>query len=210
MTVKFFKQERGVIMKRTTIFISVALILVVFMNGCCSGTFAPKVSESNKKKITQIYFDIAIGTKQNRGDFLKEDIENTGLFRKVDEFNDIDCSEHELIAEFGSRGDYANPIPLFTGLTLGFFPTIIDDEQGYTFDIYLCGNPENRISIDCRYKGTAILGWYAIIDRIINPNQFDPCDCEQDAIAKQRFYDYMSWMIIQKEEDIRRLIIVSQ
>ena len=180
------------------------------LGGCLVGSFplAPAISESDKQMIVQTHFDTSIGITKN--EFLFSEMQKLGLFDNIVPIaGEPNCLESDLVVEFENYGNYANALPFLTGLTLGFFPTIADDEGGYIFNIYRCGIPGKKVQIDCRYKGKAILGWYAIIASIITPNQsfvhpFSGCDYKKR--EDQRFYDFLRLKIVQKQEDIKQLL----
>lgn len=185
-----------------------------FWGGCLVGSFplAPKISSLDKDAITQTHFNASLGIAKEKphNAFLFSEIQKLGLFDAIVlATGEPSCLESDLVVEFENYGNYANSLPFLTGLTLGFFPTIADDERGYIFTIYHCGAPEKNVRIDCRYKGTAIIGWYAIIGSLITPNQsfIHPFSGRHyETQEEQRFYDFLKWKIVQRQEDINQLL----
>lgn len=191
----------------------VLCLLTPFLGGCyvyytCSFPLAPAISEPDKQMVDRAHFDSSISITGK--EFFVSEIQDIGLFDDVGLYvSEPNCFDYDLVIEYEEGGNYANPLPFFTFLTLGLFPTIADDERGYVFNIYRCDMPGNKVQIDCRYKGKAVMGWYALIVSSTTPNQslimpFSGCDSEKS--EDQLFNDYLKWKIVQKQDDIKQLL----
>ena len=184
--------------------------LGLFIPGCnsgynCSVTLAPKINSQASSKILDTHFDGSIAVTGKYSKDIQQAIEQTHLFNEVTLIDDTeDCSGYDLIAEYDHTGDSRFPqIPLFTLFTGGIIPTITKGEFGYAFKIYPCGQEEDPVDINCIYPGTSVYGHEAGIDAI-NPNQQK--GCMESILQTQRFYDHLSWQIVQQADEIKLML----
>ncbi len=115
------------------------ILLLVLLQGCWSATLPPDISQQEKMQLEKVHLNLDVAVK--RGNLpeiyyrnLAQALRDTGLFDKVYVWDQWDRKNPpHLFAESDRRANRANPLPFFTALTLGFFPTISEDQYGYSF-----------------------------------------------------------------------------
>ncbi|HEY7751286.1 MAG TPA: hypothetical protein VH917_03255 [Ignavibacteriaceae bacterium] len=152
---------------RSKIFIVIVCLLAFIVvsgliGGCSSSVLAPALSVDEEMLVESIKFDLVVGVEEWNpkiySDKLINSFQRTNLFKEVNYINELKRSP-DLIAKV-NEGIYGTAtIPIFTGLTFGFFPTWVNEEHGNDFTLEWNDKSGKIINVRSVYEGYTFLGW---------------------------------------------------
>jgi hypothetical protein len=176
--------------------ITVVLILMTLV-GCSSETLPPPLDADQLKAIATTRFKATVGVRPYTApvysDELIEDLRKTQLFEKVDSL-DAFQTPPTFVARV-DEGIYGTAtIPIFTMLSLGLIPTIVDEAHGAVFSFAPSATPRARIAINFRYHGPSTLGWWALFQGALPDRTWGAAN------THVRFVQSIAWHIVEHEK----------
>ncbi len=132
------------------------------IGGCSSSVLAPALSEEEAALLKSVHFNFVVGVEESSpkvyADKLITSLRRTNLFKQVDYINKLSI-EPDIIAKVNENIYGSAVIPIFTAVTLGFFPTWVEEEHGNSFNLQWKNNLNKTINIRSVYSGYTVLGW---------------------------------------------------
>jgi hypothetical protein len=174
-------------------------LTLLTLGGCVSETLPPALTEDQIKAIAATHFKATVGVRrynaQVYSDYLINYLRKTQLFDEVAPLESFQTAP-TFVARV-DRGIYGTAtIPIFTAMTFGIIPTIINEEHGLEFSLVPSSRPRTPIAIRFSYKGLSTLGWWAFY-RALRPNEtLGPAD------QRARFVQSLAWHIVEHEKEI--------
>lgn len=183
---------------RTKILLTIAVVLFLIVIsgiiwGCSSSVLAPKLTASEKNIVESTNFDFCVGVELFKpkiySDRLIESLRRTNLFKEVNYIEKL--SETPTLVVTINRAVYSSAaIPIFTAITLGFFPTWVEEEHGNSFTILWADRLNKSVTVNSVYKGYTVLGWISgllnlLPDRTIGDSKTHP-----------RYYERLAYDVI--------------
>jgi hypothetical protein len=174
-------------------------LTLLILAGCSSETLPTPLSADQLKAISATHFKATVGVRPYSArvysDYLVEYLRKTGLFDEVAPL-DVFRTSSTFIARV-DRGIYGTAtIPMFTIMTVGVIPTIVEEEHGLDFSLLPSSTPKKPIAIKFNYKGPSTLGWWAFY------RGFLPNETSGRADQNARFVQSLAWHIVEHENDI--------
>lgn len=150
----------------------VGLYLAVFaFRGCASAALPPSLSDEQLKVVRSTRFRTTVGVERCEwpaySDGLVESLRRTNLFDRVDHLDRV--SDAQLIARVDRRICGTATIPIFTMVSLGIIPTIVDEEWGESFTLSRAGDARSGLQVEFAYTGPTTLGWIGALASL-SPN----------------------------------------
>lgn len=182
---------------RTKVLMTIAAVLFLIVisgiiGGCSSSVLAPKLTASERNIVESTNFDFSVGVELFEpgiySDRLIESLRRTNLFKEVNYTDKL--SEAPVLVVKINRAVYGSAaIPIFTAITLGFFPTWIEEEHGNSFTILWAGS-DKSVSVNSVYKGYTVLGWISGLLNLL------PDRTSGDSKTHQQYYDRLAYDVI--------------
>ena len=88
-------------------------------------------------------------------------------------------------------------IPIFSLITLGLIPTVIEEESGYSFSLRSSKSSERVVIVEYVHRGYSVLGWGA---GLLN---FFPQWTGNDVYNDPRFKERLKLAILTKAQEIK-------
>jgi hypothetical protein len=174
-------------------------ISLAALGGCASEALPPPLSEEQAKAVDAAHFKATVGVKRYNppvySDTLVKYLRETGLFDRVDYVEAFDTPP-TFTARVDATVYGTAAIPIFTFLSLGFIPTIFEEDHGAVFSLFPTASPKKRIAIDFKYHGPSTLGWWAVIDGAFPDRTWMSAD------STPRFRQALSWHIVMQGQEI--------
>lgn len=196
--------------RRKRIFITLTAIFIIVIGsrwGCNSTSLPPLLTSSQHSLIDTVRFEASVGVAVYRfpvySEKLIKSLKATGLFTRIDKLDNF-MVPPTFIARVARPIYGTATIPIFTGISLGVIPTVVDEEHGHAFWIIPYQHPSDSVLIDFSYTGPTTLGWACIY---LNFKSDRACG---DVYTHQQFYDGFSYTIAGKASKIRQLNVGSQ
>jgi hypothetical protein len=176
-----------------------ASLTLLTLGGCVSETLPPALSEDQLKAIAATHFKATVGVRrynaQVYSDYLINYLRKTQLFDEVAPLESFQTAP-TFVARV-DRGIYGTAtIPIFTAMTFGIIPTMIEEEHGLEFSLLPSSRPRAPIAIRFSYKGLSTLGWWAYY-RALLPNE-----ALGSADGHARFVQSLAWHVVEREKEI--------
>lgn len=184
----------------------VALLLITMaaglIGGCTSMVLPPSLSDSELARVSSTRFHVSVGVEKDENplysDRLVHALRRTGLFSRIEKLEDLPHAD--LVARVNRHIYGTATLPILTGLSLGFIPTVVSEEWGEVFTLHANNKGNSAITIDFTYRGATVLGWVAGFLNISSDRT------STDPRKTHRFYQAFASAICTQESDIRRLI----
>ena len=153
--------------RRSKVLIIIALVFAfIFVSGliggCSSSVLAPALSDEESALVKSAHLNYVIGVEETSpkvyADKLIASLRRTNLFKQVDYINKLSV-EPDIVAKVNENIYGSAVIPIFTAITLGFFPTWVEEEHGNSFSLQWKNNLNKTINIRSVYGGYTVLGW---------------------------------------------------
>lgn len=183
--------------RRTKILLTIAVVMFLIVlsgiiGGCSSSVLAPKLTSSERNIVQSTSFDFSVGVElfepKIYSDRLLESLRKTNLFKEVNYIDKLSKTPALVVkinrAVYGSAA-----IPIFTAITLGFFPTWVEEEHGNSFTIMWAGSNKS-VSVNSVYKGYTVLGWISGLLNLL-PNRTGG-----DSKTHPQYYDRLAYDVI--------------
>jgi len=172
------------------------------MGGCTSMVLPRSPSHAELARVSNTRFHVSIGVEKDENplysDRLVQALRRTGLFSRVEKLEDLPHAD--LVARVNRHIYGTATLPILTGLSLGFIPTVVSEEWGEVFTLHANNKGGSSVTIDFTYRGATVLGWVAGFLNISSDRT------STDPRKTQRFYQAFASVICTQESDIRRLI----
>ncbi len=169
------------------------LVVSGLIGGCSSSILAPELSPAEKIIVESASFDYVVGIEEYNpkiySDRLIESLRKTNLFKEVNYIERL-SSEPTLTGRVNRAVYGSSVIPMVTALTLGFFPTWVEEEHGNSFTLTRTDKPTNTVKVNSVYKGNTVLGWVSGILNIF-PNRTN-----EDSKSHPRYYKRLAYDVI--------------
>jgi hypothetical protein len=174
-------------------------LALLTLAGCVSETLPPPLSEGQLQAIAATHFKATVGVRRDTApvysDYLIKYLRKTEMFDEVAPLEAFQTPP-TFVARV-DRGIYGTAtIPIFTAISLGIIPTIINEEHGLEFSLVPRASPRTPIAIRFSYKGLSTLGWWAFY-RALLPNE-----TLGSADWRARFVQSLAWQIVGHEKEI--------
>ncbi|HKI86356.1 MAG TPA: hypothetical protein VKA53_06390 [Thermoanaerobaculia bacterium] len=206
---KFTKKEEAVL---AAVAVALVVIPLGLAGGCGTTTRPGRITRKQRALIKATRLKLTVGVEKGvmvqgkkyewtaYSDGLLAELRRTGLFRRVDRLEAFD-SPPDLVARVEEAIPGSAAIPFATGITLGLFPTRVQERWGYPFSLRRPGDDKAgpRVNIRYVYTGHSTLGWLAVFLNAL-PNhtwhglQDDP-----------RFIDHFALEIVRNRKEIEAL-----
>ena len=195
-------------MTRRRIYILYGIVALLLINmaagligGCTSMVLPRSLSQSELARVSSTRFNVSVGVEKDDNplysDRLVQALRRTGLFTRVEKLADLPNAD--LVARVNRHIYGTATLPILTGLSLGFIPTVVGEEWGEAFTLHANNRGGSAVTIDFTYRGATVLGWVAGFLNI------SPDRTSTDPTKTQRFYQALASAICTQESDIRRL-----
>jgi hypothetical protein len=186
-------------MRRAAVRAAFAVGTLLALPGCSSETLPPALTNAQLKAISSAHFKATIGVRRYNApvysDYLMEYLRKTTLFDEVAPLEEFQ-KPPTFVARV-DRGIYGTAtIPIFTIITLGIIPTIVEEEHGLEFSLIPNSPPKAPIAIRFSYRGPSTLGWWALY------KGFLPNETWGSADWTARFVQSFASHIIEHEKEI--------
>lgn len=182
----------------------IVLVIIGYVGGCTSHELPAPLSAVETIAIEQTHFDLSVGVERPiRSDRWDAEaplaaLQATKLFKAVDYLDRL-STPPDLIARGSIRIDGTPTIPFLTILTLGVFPTWVQEKWGFTFSFRSPIFERGELEITVRHQGTTVLGWECVyLNMLPNWSQKAP-------IMHPRLYDQVAREIVSKSAELIRL-----
>jgi len=174
-------------------------LALLTLAGCSSETLPPPLRQDQLKAIADTHFKATVGVRKYNAavysDYLIKYLRKTQLFDEVAPLEAFQTPP-TFVARV-DRGIYGTAtIPIFTAISLGIIPTVVDEEHGLEFSLVPSSPPKTPIAIRFSYKGPSTLGWWAFY-RALLPNE-----TLGSADWHARFVQSLAWHIVEHEREI--------
>jgi hypothetical protein len=179
----------------------VTVLLSIITQGCGGVTGPPRLSRSEQAAVVASRLDLRLGVRdqgESSAEFVAL-VRERQLFREVNVIAALD-SPPDLEATIGAWGavNGDNPLPFFTFLTLGFFPTIGNNTQRWEVIFTSPPRTEPTIRVVYEYQGTTVIGWPGLFATIAPGWMFPDTQ-------RARMMDHFMLAIVGKSDDLRAL-----
>jgi hypothetical protein len=188
------------------LFATLLLALVVLGCGGCvglsSGTLPPKLTTTEKDRLTNAWLPLAIGVVRTNatGQRVIVRLRKTNLFDAVD-YVDRLPSPPTVLAQWEHTPYGTATIPLDSLLTFGIIPTTVREPLSFGCTFYSPRHPEQKVKVQYVYYSRTTLGWVAPL-LALSPNVvMFPWQPDEH----RRFYQRLSLAILDHREEIMRL-----
>lgn len=184
--------------RRTKVLLITAIILLLIVisgliGGCSSSVLAPKLTAAEKNIVESTNFDFRVGVElfepKIYSDRLIESLRRINLFKEVNYIDKL-SETPELIVNINRAVYGSAAIPIFTAITLGFFPTWVEEEHGNSFTILWADDSNKSVTVNSVYKGYTVLGW---ISGLLN---LFPDRTNGDSKTHPRYYERLAYDIV--------------
>lgn len=143
-------------------FVFAFIFISGLIGGCSSSVLAPALSEEEEALVKSAHLNFVVGVEESNprvyADNLITSLRRTNLFKQVDYINKLPGNP-DIIAKVTENIYGSAVIPVFTAITLGFFPTWVEEEQGNSFSLQWKDNLNKTINVRSVYRGYTVLGW---------------------------------------------------
>lgn len=134
---------------------------------CTSARLAPAPSEAARARAAATRLPWAVVVEAGAhppvySERLVAGLRASKLFASV-ELAGVAAPDAPLVARVTHPSEGAAVIPLFTAITLGFFPTIAEETWGLGFTLEARGADAPPLAIDYRWSGKTWLGWLSAL-----------------------------------------------
>lgn len=164
------------------------------IGGCSSSVLAPALLEEEAALVASAHFNFVVGVEESNpkvyADKLITSLRRTNLFKQVDYINKL-SSDPDYIAKVNENIYGSAVIPIFTAITLGFFPTWVEEEHGNSFSLQWKDNLNKTINIRSVYSGYTVLGWISGLLNIL------PDRTNGESISHPRYTARLAYDIVQ-------------
>ncbi len=147
----------------------VVVLLIQALMGCSTSRLPPLLAGADLKAIQNLKFNVSVGVERYKFPAYSEHL--LSVLRDLNVFNVVEYSDKEIHFDLLVKVEselYGEPvIPLFTIISLGLIPTIVDESYGVIFSIKSGNSQIERNFIFAEYRDTAILGWIALPMRLL-------------------------------------------
>lgn len=191
-------------MSRKRLFLAIAALLGVFamLGGCASSSLPPRITQEQRALLEKTHFKLSLGIAPDRypiySDNLLKALRETGLFDRVDYVHNF-TSPPDLQAHVREHIYGSGVIPIATGLSLGFIPTTVDEDHGFSFAL---SNPRSKlpeVPVRCVHKGPTTLGWWAMALNCLPDRTF------QEVKTHPRTIEFLASRVVERREAIEAL-----
>lgn len=169
------------------------LVISGLIGGCSSSVLAPELSPTEKIIVESASFDYVVGIEEYNpkiySDRLIESLRKTNLFKEVNYIDRL-FSEPTLKGKVNRAVYGSSAIPIVTALTLGFFPTWVEEEHVNSFTLTRTDQQNYTVEVNSVYKGNTVLGWVPGVLNIF-PNRTDG-----DSKSHPRYYKRLAYDVI--------------
>ena len=172
----------------------------LILTGCVASRLPNKLAPLSLQEIhaAKLPFHVSIEEYEYPAysESLEKNLDNTRLFKSVDELNET--STPDLIAKVEDRIYGTACVPWLTFLSVGIIPTFVEENHGDSFSLSSPKKPDDKVKIIYRYRGTTVLGWLGLFYNL-HP------DWWMFPESSQRYLDSLSYSIITKADGIKSL-----
>jgi hypothetical protein len=184
----------------------VGLLLIVMaaglIGGCTSMVLPRSLSDAELARVRSTRFNVSVGVAKDENplysDRLVRALRRTRLFGRVERLEEVPNAD--LVARVDRHIYGTATIPILTGLSLGFIPTVTSEEWGEAFTLHANPKGNSAVTIEFTYRGATVLGWAAGFWNISSDRT------SADPRKTQRFVQAFASAVCAQEGDIRRLI----
>ncbi|HCY76745.1 MAG TPA: hypothetical protein DHV28_12565 [Ignavibacteriales bacterium] len=183
--------------KSKVLLIIVSVLAFIFISGliggCSSSVLAPALSEEEEAIVEHAHLNFVVGVEESNpkiyADKLITSLRRTNLFKQVDYINNL-SGEPDIIAKVNENIYGSAVIPIFTAITLGFFPTWVEEEHGNSFILQWKDNMNKTINVRSVYSGYTVLGWISGLLNIL------PDRTSSESISHPRYTARLAYDIV--------------
>lgn len=178
-----------------------ALFVVAVVGGCGSSALPAPLTTEQRTSAEEASFPVTVGVERDQypvySDALLEVLRESGLFTRVEPLEA--APDATLIAQVERRVYGTAVIPVFTAVSLGLVPTVVDEEHGYSFSLRTANGAGTKVLIDATYSGPTTLGWLAAVRNL------SPDFARGDPKKTDRFRMFLRWVVAKNASEIERL-----
>lgn len=197
--------------------LAVVSILVAGIGGCVGVTGPNPLSRSARATIEAARLDIRLGVQGKRrvqrfekgrvleyGDEKEWErdkfiaaVRERKLFREVDSL-EVFYPNVDLVATVNRWVIADNPLPIWTLVTLGLFPTVAREREGLEVT-FAAVNSRTTVRVATEHQGTSMIGWAGGLFVAVAPGWMFP------GTHDRRMYDHLELGIAEKADAILAL-----
>ena len=178
------------------------LSLVAALVGCASSALPPSLSQAEHRLVNSTHYAATVGVAPYKypvySERLLKSLRGTGLFDDVEALERIE--NPDLIASVERPVHGSAVFPLWTFLTGGLVPTIVDEQWGEVFSLRPSRGSVPGATIDFSYSGGTHLGWVALVTGLAPARTLVPPPWTR------RFIDALSLAICGHAPEIEKMI----
>ena len=145
-----------------------AYVVLGVASRCQSAALPPEPGPAELALVNATHFRATVGVKRDRFPVYSEQLigalRGTGLFDRVEREEDLPGAT--LLASVDRHIYGTATIPCVAFVSLGFVPTIVDEEWGEAFTLRRNVTGNRAVSIDFSYTGPTTLGLWAGVQNI--------------------------------------------
>ncbi len=178
--------------------LTVAVVLAFIIQGCGGVTGPRGLSSTERATLNAARLDLRVGVRGEQGsrrDKFVDAMRERKVFRGVDSIGLISPIDLEATVTRFLNAD--NPLPFFTFLTLGLYPTVAKDTQRWEVT-FSAPDSKQTVQVVVEFHNKTVIGWAGLFATIF-PGWMFPAT--QDA----RMLDHLSLAIAKQADAIRAL-----
>ena len=172
--------------------------LLAWVGGCVSAPLPAAVDEDGASS----RLDLELGVEADRvapfSDELVRALAASGIFARVDRLDRF-ASPPDLVATVEHGWNAA--IPIFTALSLGLIPTVVEETYGLAFTLHAPHAAAPALAIDARWSGRIWLGLAAALLNL-SPNR-----TSEDWRSHPRWIAHLRQAVSLRAAEIERLAV---
>jgi hypothetical protein len=194
--------------------LTVMVLLVAIVEGCVGVTGPATLLRSEQATVEALRLDIRLGVQGKRRvqrfekgrvvaygdedewerDKFIASVRERKLFREVDSL-EVFFPNVDLIATVNRWVIADNPLPFWTFLTLGLFPTVAKAREGLEVT-FAAPDAQTTVRVGTEYQGKSVIGWAGGLFAAIAPGWMFPSTYDR------RMYDQLELAIARKADAI--------
>jgi len=186
------------ILKYSVITLSGLTIVAGFCGGCASSKMPPRLNPSQQLQIDNQHFNCVVAVEPYQwpvySDSLVSALQRTTMF---DDVGLLTNTKHfDVVAKVEEPVHGTAAIPVFTLLSLGIIPTIVEEDHGHVFSLAAQSYSSNKYVVSTKYSGNSILGWLAL------PAGLLPSYTYSNPETTDRYNEYLKYQLISSANEI--------
>src|SRR3990172_10961428 len=131
------------------------IIMAAGLMGECTSMVLPRSpSHAELARVSNTRFHVSIGVEKDENplysDRLVQALRRTGLFSRVEKLEDLPHAD--LVARVNRHIYGTATLPILTGLSLCFIPTVVSEEWGEDLTLHSNNKPASSLTIDFTFR----------------------------------------------------------